>query len=276
MNGMRRLRLCLATLCAIASSILPVCAQERTAPAATWELLGETRVGFNVARDVISVGQSYSFYRSRSYDRLRLTADRGAVRLKSLQLRYINGFEETLPVERAVRPGASVVVELPGRRSYIAQIEVTHSAEGSPGLFDAWLQPQLRVFGLNSRIGLSPAEAEPPPNWTLLGEKTVDFTGSRDVIRLANDEAWYRLRSFDTLHFVVSEGKVRLEDVQIVYINGYAEKISVGRDLRHNTVLAVDLTGKRSYLREIGITYQTWPGSPSRAAVKVFGESRAR
>ena len=254
-------------------------AQGRSDSKPLWELLGETRVGFAVARDVVSVGQSYSFYRNRSYDRLRLTADRGEVKLQSLLVRYINGYEEKLPLDKAVRPGASVVVELPGRRSYIAQIEMTYNAVGGNtfgGVFDQWLQPRVRVFGLNSRIGLSQVAADTPPNWTMLGQGTVSFTGTGHVIRLANDEVWYNLHRFKRLRFIVSEGKIQLDDLRIVYINDFTETVLVGRDLRQGTDLAVELPGERSYLREIQLNYRTWPGSPQRAIVKVYGEGRSQ
>ena len=254
-------------------------AQGRSDPKPIWELLGDTRVGFAVTRDVVSVGQSYSFYRNRSYDRLRITADRGEVKLQSLLVRYINGYEENLPLDKSVRPGASIVVELPGRRSYIAQIEMTYNAVGGNtfgGVFDQWLQPRVRVFGLNSRIGLSQVEADTPPNWTMLGQDTVSFTGTGHVIRLANDEAWYNSHRFNRLRFIVSEGKIQLDDLRIVYLNDFTETVLVGRDLRQGTDLAVELPGERSYLREIQLNYRTWPGSPNRAIVKVYGEGRSQ
>lgn len=264
---------------AIAALVWMACtgaiAQERAAPNPVWELLGETRVGFNVDRDVISVGQPDSFYSNRSYDRLRLTADRGEVQILSLKVRYINGFEEVLPMDRAVRPGASVIVELPGRRSYIAQVELTYKATGTSSVFDTWLKPRMRVFGLNSRVGLASVETAVPANWQLLGGKSVNFRGERDVIRLTRDEGWYSTRRFTKLHLVVSDGHVMLEDIRIVYINGYSETIGVGRGLRAGTDLAVDLLGERSYLRQIEMRYRLQPGGAPRGQVKVYGEGRA-
>lgn len=271
----RRSRLMLAIAALTWISCAGARAQDRPAPTPVWELLGETRVGFNVDRDIISVGQPDSFYRNRSYDRLRLTTDRGEVRLLNLRVRYINGFEEVLPMDRSVRPGASTIVDLPGRRSYIAQVEMTYKAEGKSSVFDTWLKPRLRVFGLNSRVGLGSVDDVPRPNWHLLGGKTVSFRGDRDVIRLTRDEGWYSTRNFDKLHLVVSDGHVLLEDIRIVYINGYAETIGVGRGLRPGTDLAVDLRGDRSYLRQIEMRYRLQPGGSQRGQVKVYGESRA-
>ena len=271
----RGFRLMLAFAAVAWISCAGAIAQGRPAPTPVWELLGETRVGFNVDRDVISVGQPDSFYRNRSYDRLRLTADRGEVKVLSLRVRYINGFEEVLPLDRSVRPGASVILELPGRRSYIAQVELTYKAEGTSSIFDTWLKPRMRVFGLNSRVGLTSVEEGVPANWQLLGGKSVNFRGERDVIRLTRDEGWYSTRRFTKLHLVVSDGHVMLEDIRIVYINGYSETIGVGRGLRAGTDLAVDLLGERSYLRQIEMRYRLQPGGAPRGQVKVYGEGRA-
>lgn len=262
-------------------AVAPADAQRaaRPAQAPMWEILGETRVGFSVDRDVISVGEPDAFFRNRSYDRLRVTADRGEVNLQSLRIRYINGFEETLPVDRSVRPGASTVVDLPGRRSYIAQIELTYSAvrnSAMPRLFDTWLQPRVRVFGLNTRVGLTSVEEGVPATWQLLGERAVDFRGERDVIRFKRDEDWYRQRSFDRLHLVVSDGHVLLDEVRIVYINGYTETIGVGRGLRKGTDLAVDLLGERSFLRQIDLRYRTQTGGSQAGLLKVYGEGRTK
>jgi hypothetical protein len=267
---------------AVVATLAPLSANaqrvQRATPPPTWEILGETRVGFNVDRDLISIGQADSYYRNRSYDRLRVTADRGEVRLNNLRVRYINGFEETLQVDKSVKPGASIIVDLPGRRSYIAQIEMLYNAVRNstiPSMFDGWLQPRVRIFGLNTRVGLTSIEEGVPANWQLLGSSTVRFDGDRDIIRLKRDADWYRRRSFERLHLVVSDGHAQVEEIRIIYINGHTETIGVGRGMKQGANLTVDLLGERSYLRQIEIRYRTQPGSSQSGLVKVYGEGRA-
>ncbi len=243
----------------------------------TWESLGETLVGFGVARDVITIGHSDDHFRNRSYDQLRLAAERGDVQMSIVRLRYINSYQEDIPFTQLVRSGQSVVLPLPERRSFLSQIELIYSGRaeaGTGGLISGWQRPRMKVFGFNTRAGLP---APPPvigPNWTLLGENTVRFRGAREVLRLSNDEGWYRTRSFDKLHFRVSDGDVDMREIRIGYINGHTETIRVARNLRRETDLTVDLPGERSYLRQIEMTYRARPGSWQRPTLKVYGEKR--
>jgi hypothetical protein len=258
---------------------LPAAAQRPTRPASsgTWELLGETLVGFGVARDVISMGHADDHFRNRSYDQLRLAADRGDVQMSIVRLRYINGYQEDIPFTQLVRSGQAVVLPLPERRSYLSQIELIYSGRaeaGTGGLISGWKRPRMKVFGFNTRAGLPSPPPVVGPNWTLLGENSVRFRGEREVLRLSNDEQWYRTRSFDKLHFRVSDGDVDMREIRIGYINGHTETIRVARNLRRDTDLTVDLPGQRSYLRQIEMTYRARPGSWQRPTLKVFGEGK--
>jgi hypothetical protein len=132
----------------------------------------------------------------------------------------------------------------------------------------------MKVFGFNTRAGLPVPQPVIGPNWTLLGENTVRFRGEREMLRLANDEAWYRTRRFDRLHFQVSDGDVDMREIRIGYINGYTETIRVARNLRRGLDLTVELPGERSYLRQIDMTYRARPGSWQRPTLKVYGEGR--
>jgi hypothetical protein len=265
---------------AVQMAAQPVSAQRPTRPAATgtWELLGETQVGFGVARDLISVGQSDDHFRNRSYDQLRLAAERGDVQMSIVRLRYINGYQEDVPLTQLVRSGQNVILPLPERRSYLSQIELIYSGRaeaGTGGLISGWQRPRMKVFGFNTRAGLPTAPQATDPNWMLLGENTVRFRGQREVLRLSNDEAWYRTRRFDKLHFRVSDGDVDMREIRIGYINGYTETIRAARNLRRNSDLTVDLPGERSYLRQIEMTYRARPGSWQKPTLKVYGERKA-
>jgi hypothetical protein len=383
---------------------LPAEAQRRPAERVTsaqqgsWDLLGETRVGFGVDRDVISIGRSETDYRNRSYDKLRLNAERGDVRMREVKLRYINGVTEDIPAERMLRAGESMILDLRERRSFLSQIELTYGArESGGGFLGRWNQPRVKVYGLNRGSGLPPrdlagwdeigqtltgrgddnvtitvgrregrfgqlrlrnegqpltlrsaavrfgngetqtirldgqrletgettrgidvdgqqrfierivlrfdrlsgpvrgavtafgnpapgAGRTPPPatrvepqrSWVPLGEQTVTFRGDRDVIKLGNDENWYRTRSFDKLHFISAQGDIQLEEIRITYINGYAETVRVNREITRSAALTLDLPGRRSYLKEIEMRYRTSPGSDARGLVRVFGEPVTR
>jgi hypothetical protein len=396
-----RLKSLLAALVLLFAGLLPAAAQRATGQRApvgsgNWELLGETNVGFGVDRDVISVGQSEEHFRTRSYERLRLTAERGAVTFRGLKLRYINGYVEDIAADRTLQPGESFIVELNNRRSFLSQIELTYAARDGGGFFGRWNRPRVKVYGDN-RGSLPPAEVAgwdeigrtltgrgddqvtisvgrregrfgqirlrnegqpldirglsvrfgngetqtiplreslgagelsraidvegrqrfierivvrfqplrgpnrgalvafgnpapgsdrtaPPPasrvepqrSWVLLGEQSVTFRGDRDVIKLANDETWYRTRSFDKLHFISAQGDIQLEEIRITYINGYTETVRVNREIKRSAALTLDLPGRRSYLKEIEMRYRTSPGSDARGLVRVFGEPVTR
>lgn len=277
---LRHIILALTIGVAAQMAAMPAVAQRpsRAVATGTWELLGETLVGFGVARDVISIGQSDDHFRNRSYDQLRLEAERGDVQMSIVRLRYINGYQEDIPFTQLVRSGQSVVLPLPERRSFLAQIELIYSGRaeaGTGGLITGWKRPRMKVFGFNTRAGLPVPPPVTGPNWTLLGENTVRFRTEREILRLSNDEDWYRTRSFDKLHFQVSDGDVDMREIRIGYINGHTETIRVTRNLRRGTDLTVDLPGERSYLRQIEMTYRARPGSWQRPKLKVFGEGRA-
>jgi hypothetical protein len=253
----------------------PARAQRERQPTATgtWELLGETLVNFGVARDVISIGRADAHFRNRSYDQLRLAAERGDVKLSVVRLHYINGYQEEIPLSQLVRSGQNAVLPLPERRSYLSQIELIYSGRaeaGTGGLISGWRRPRMKVFGFNTQAGLP---APPPVNWTLLGENTVRFRGQREVLSFKRDEDWFRTRRFDTLHFRVSDGDVDMREIRIDYINGFKETIRVTRNLRRGTDLTVDLPGgNRSYFSRIEMTYRARPGSWQRSTLRVYGQ----
>jgi hypothetical protein len=89
-------------------------------------LLGEKSVGFRVDRDTINIGQSEDWFRNRSFRSLRFHADRNDVHMMALRLVYLNGHAEDLRVDRRIRSGGDLRVNLRGDRSYLKQIEMTY------------------------------------------------------------------------------------------------------------------------------------------------------
>ena len=263
-------------LWAIASAPASAQKQPTPVPTGTWELLGETLVNFGVARDVISIGQSDAYFGNRSYDRLRLRAERGDVKMSVVRLHHINGYQEDITITDLVRSGQNADLALLERRSYLARIELIYSGRAEPGtggLISGYRRPRMKVFAFNTQAGLP---APPPVNWTLLGENTVRFRGERETVVFTRDEAWFCTRKFDTLHFRVSDGDVDMREIRIAYINGHTETIRLARNLRRGTDLTVDLPGARSYCRSIEMTSRARPGSWQRSTLRVYGQGHGQ
>jgi hypothetical protein len=109
-------------------------------------LLGEKSVGFRVDRDTINIGQSEDWFRNRSFRSLRFHADRNDVHMMALRLVYLNGHAEDLRVDRRIRSGGDLRVNLRGDRSYLKQIEMTYQSRPN---FEG--QAVVRVFGEPAR-----------------------------------------------------------------------------------------------------------------------------
>jgi hypothetical protein len=91
-----------------------------------WVALGEKVVGFGVDRDVINIGQSEEWFRNRAFRSLHLVAERNDVHMMNLRIVYLNGVAEDLRVDRLIRAGTDLAVDLRGDRSYIARVEMTY------------------------------------------------------------------------------------------------------------------------------------------------------
>ena len=96
-----------------------------------WILLGEQTVGFRVDRDVIRIGQAEDWFRTRSFRTLHFVADRNDVHMMALRLVYLNGYAEDFRVDRLIRDGEDMPVDLRGERSFIRQIEMVYRSRPS-------------------------------------------------------------------------------------------------------------------------------------------------
>jgi len=226
-------------------------------------LLGEKTVGLSVDRDVINMSHDEDWFRSRAFRNLHIMAERNDVYLLALRLVYFNGFTEDIAVDKTIRTGSQMAVDLRGERSFLRRIELTYRARPS---FRG--DAVVRVFG-------EPILPHPPAansDWLLLGEKSVGFAVDRDVVTIGYSEEWFRGRSFSKLHFVAERNDVHMIAVRIVYMNGFAESVRIDRLIRRNTPLAVDLRGGRSFLRQIELTYRARPSFRGDALIRIYGE----
>ena len=239
-----------------------------------WVLLGQQSVGFGVDRDVIRIGQSEDWFRNRAFSALHFEVRQNDVHLMAVRLVYFNGYAEDLRVDRLIRAGGDLAVDLRGERSYLRQIEMIYRAR--PGFRG---QAVVQVYGEEARRG-PPALVRPGPgpgsDWVVLGRQTVGFGVDRDVINIGQSEDWFRTRSFRTLHIEAQRNDVHMMSIRLVYLNSYAEDFRVDRLIRQGELLPIDLRGERSYLRRIELVYRGRPNFRGDAVVTVYGEPARR
>ena len=230
-------------------------------------LLGEKTVGFLVDRDVINISHNEEWFRNRSFSNLFIAVERNDVQLISLRVVYMNGFAEDIVVNKRIRPGDDLKIDLRGDRSFLRRIEMVY---GSRPSFRG--QAVVRVYG-------EPARRERPPRnpeWMLLGQKSVGFGIDRDIINVTHNEEWFRNRSFRSLHIAAERNDVHLMNVRVVYFNGFGEDIRVDKLIRAGSDLEIDLRGDRSFLRRIELIYRARPNFRGDAQVSVYGELAGR
>jgi hypothetical protein len=238
-----------------------------------WEVLGQKRVGFDVDRDVLDIGQSEEWFRNRSYRSLRFEAERNDVHMIAIRLVYLNGHTENLRVDRLIRQGSQLPVDLRGERSYLKQIEMTYRSR--PNFRGEAI---IKVYGepARRRDRERPIAEEGGRGEVLLGEQRVGFRVDRDTININQSEDWFRDRSFRSLRFRADGSDVHMMAIRLVYLNGHTEDLPVDRRIRAGGDMRVELRGDRSYLRQIEMTYRSRPNFEGQATIQVFGEPARR
>ncbi len=225
-------------------------------------LLGEKAVGFGIDRDIINMSHDEDWFRSRTFRTLHILAEQNDVNLLELRLVYFNGYTEDIAVDKTIRTGTQMAVDLRGERSFLRRIELTYRARPN---FRG--DAVVKVFGEPILAHLPPKNAD----WLLLGEKSVGFAVDRDVVAIGHSEEWFKDRSFSKLHIVAERNDVTMIAMRIVYLNGFAESIRIDQLIRQGRPLAVDLRGGRSFLRRIELTYRARPSFRGDALIRIYG-----
>ena len=224
-------------------------------PDGKWELLGEQKVGFGVDRDVINVGQSEEYFRSKAYRSLRFVAQGGEVKMKRVRLVYLNGSDEELQFEKTLSPGEQINVELRGERSYLSKIEMFYGAKFGVSFGQGGLklnQPSIKVFGENVWRRREP-EPPPPPivaprsGWPEIGRTRFDRTEDRAEVDIGHRDGrvgQIRLRL---------EGEpITLKELRIRFRNGENQIVTLDKQLTPGEeTRAIDLDGDKRRIERI-------------------------
>ena len=232
-----------------------------------WELLGEQRVGFRVDRDIIRINQSEDWYRSRRYRSLHFVAQGNEVHMMSIRLVYLNGFGEDFRIDRLIREGGDLALDLRGERSFIRQIEMTYRSRP-----DFRGQAVIKVYGEPSRRG----PPGPPPvavgegrgEWVQLGCKEVSFLGKdRDTLPVGREEG-----RFKAIRLHVHGSDVQLLSLVVVYGRGEPDRLPAQHFIRAGEhTPAIDLKGDERTIRQVDMVYKAIPSFRGQARVCVQG-----
>jgi hypothetical protein len=213
-----------------------------------WVLLGQKEVGFRVDRDVINIGQSEDWYRDRSFKSLQFVAEDNEVHLMSVRLVYFNGFAEDLRVDRLIRRGDDLALDLRGERSYLRRIEMTYRSRPS---FRG--QAVIKVYGEPARrgpVGLVTGRGD----WVELGCQQVSLFGKdRDSIEVGRREG-----RFKAIRLLVRGADVEVLDLKVVYAGGQTDDISVRNLIRAGErTRPLDLRGWERAIERVEMVYRT-------------------
>jgi hypothetical protein len=236
----------------------------RPAPIAGWQELDVQRFDRREDRVVMPVGR-----REGAVSAIVLRSDGDELQINDMRIVFGNGQSQTVRINQRLGYGEQTrPIDLEGDRRFIREVTVNLDGRRRSG------PAILALFGKDDpRGGPGYGGGGGRRDWVPLGQTEVGFRVDRDVIRVGQSEDWFRNRGFDRLHFVAENNDVHMMSVRVVYMNGYAEDYQLDRLIRAGSDLALDLRGRRSYIREIEMLYRKRPGFPGRAVVRVFGEA---
>lgn len=250
-------------------------AAQRRERANEWVLLGEQRVGFRVDRDIIEIGRDENWYAGRGFRGLHFLAERNDVHMMSIRIVYLNGYTEDFRVDRLLRDGSTLDLDLPGDRSFLRRIEMVYRARPN---FEG--RATVKVYGEPARgfrrgpnVAFIPARPLPPDRdrdrgWVELGCQQVSLFGKdRDTVRVGRREG-----RFKAIRLHVRGADVEMRDLSVVYGNGQPDHLQVRNVIRAGErTRPLDLQGRERLIDRVDLTYRTIPNFKGMATVCVEG-----
>ena len=244
-------------IAAVASLTLMAGEAEAQAVAEKWVTLGCQKVGFQVDRDVVRVGNRDGRFRA-----LRLRAQGNNIYMLDLKVVYGNGSPDDIPVR------AEVPVPAAPAASLICAGSIARSSE-SRIIYRT--QPNFRGRGTVCVDGLAVvAVVVPPaggPQWVRLGCQRVGFRVDRDIVKVGAHPGGFR-----AIRLRVAGNEIFVFDVKVVYGNGLADDLPVKLLIRAGGASgALDLKGDRRQIDRVEMIYRSRPDFRGQAEVCVDG-----
>ncbi|MGI9522116.1 MAG: hypothetical protein ACR2PG_10755 [Hyphomicrobiaceae bacterium] len=216
--------------------------------AGDWELLGKSKVGIGVDHDIIRIGKDEAWYRDRNYRRLRVSVANNEVRFKSFKLVYLNDYTENLDVNRRVREGEQFVIDLPGDRSYLKQIEMVYQTRFGLSIGRNGIRLDSAVVTVHGELSRRRPDRDRGP----LELDTVRVWNNSDQIAIR------RLRDkgrFGHIGIQAIDRPVYVRNVRIEFGNGDVQKVAFNQRFSpRNAATKIDLEGRRRHIDNIRIT----------------------
>lgn len=180
-------------------------------------------------------------------------AEGNDIHMMSIRLVYLNGFSEEFRVDRLIRRGEELPMDLRGERSFLARIEMVYRSR--PNFRGDAL---IKVYGEPShrRDGPPPVAIAPPDRdeWVELGCKQVALIGKdRDAIPVGRREG-----RFKAIRLQVRGADVEVLDLRVTYANGEPDEIPVRNLIRADSrTRRLDLRGFARSIERVDLTYRT-------------------
>lgn len=229
------------------------------ARAPEWVQLGEHRVELFETDDEIRVGRDDGVF-----TRIRLEVNGNDLNIRYMRVRFLNGQEQTINIDRTIREGRSTPeFDLVGRHRGIQSIFLRYN--GRP-LFGG--KARIKVFGL--RTDFDPPPPPPPPpsagRGKVLDTQVVRTESDRiefDVGREQGMITQIRLRSVD--------GPLLYRAIEITFGNGEVQTIEgIERLEPGEQGKAIDLSGDRRFIKKV-VVYKRPSWRPGQSTVELLG-----
>lgn len=229
-----------------------------------WIPLGEKVVSFRGDRDVIEIGQSEDWFRTRAFRTLHFKAERNDIFMMRIRLVYMNGFGEDFPVNRMIPQGTELPLDLRGDRSFLQRIEMFYRSRP-----DFRGEAVMKVFGEPARRGRpEPGPGPGPAGWVELGCKEVSLFGrDKDSIEVGREEG-----RFKAIRLHVRGTDIEMRRLTVIYGRGEPDDLPTRHFIRAgDRTPPIDLKGFERSIRRIDMVYRSVPNLRRQAKVCVEG-----